>query len=226
MASQNSEKKEPLKLKIILPLLAIILILIGIFEMIHFSKSTYNPLTPLELSDSFSAYISKFKERDHFKFFVGQKKVTLLPGPSLSEFLQSVDGSELISSVDLTYNIPVFTNLVGEWVFNLKETDFRAQVPLPTLGEPIFDPSSLVVHFKSEVSEDKQSVLRDILKESLVGYQVTMDPTTQSSLESQSRQKVQELLQAWLKATYKNIPELKYTISFTGSKNSENNDEP
>ncbi len=226
MASQNSQKKEPLKLKVILPLVALILLLSALFAMIQVSKSPYTPMSTLELSESFSTYVAKFKERDHYKLFIGHKKVTLSPGAALDELLQEVEDRELISSIDFAYKIPIFSNLVGDWIFALKDNDFQAQVPLPSFGEATFDPATLQVNFKSELAEEKKAVFRTALKEKLVGYQFAMDPATQASLETESRQQVQIFLETWLKATYKNLPSFKYQITFTGSKNSGSPEEP
>ncbi len=226
MASQSSKEKEPLKLRIILPLLALIGLLSALFAILQLSKSPYSPMSTLELSESFSSYVAKFPERDHYKLFIGHKKVTLLAGPAITETLQYVEGHELISSVDLTYDIQVFINLAGDWVFNLKENDFQAQVPLPSFGEAVFDPTSLQVHFKTDLAEEKKSILRDVLKEKLVTYQVAIDPATQTALESDSHKQVQDFLESWLKAKYKNLPEFKYQVKFTGSKNSSSTEEP
>lgn len=226
MAAQNSNEKEPLKLRIILPLVALIVIFGAVLAVFNLSKSSFPSMSNLEFSHSFSTYVSKLKERDHYKLFVGHKKVVLSPGAALDELLQDVDGRELISSVSLTYNIPVHINLVGDWIFNLKENSLQAQVPLPSFGEPAFDPLSLQMVFKTELAEDKKSVLKDVLKEKFAGYRIAMDPTTQASLESESLQQVQSFLQSWLATTYKNLPDFKYQITFTGSKSSGSPEEP
>lgn len=226
MTSQNSNEKEPLKLRIILPLVALIVIFVGVFAVFHLSKSSFISMSNLELSHSFSTYVSKLGDHDHYRFFVGHKKVTLSPGPALDELLEDVDGREMVSSVNLTYNIPVYTNLVGDWIFILKENSLQTQAPLPSFGEPVFDPLSLQVNFKTDLTEDKKSVLRDVLKGNLSEYRIAMDPATQASLESESLQQVQSFLQNWLAKTYKDLPEFKYQITFTGSKSSGSSEEP
>ncbi len=219
MSKQTSDTKEPLNLKVILPLLAILVVLFGIVAIINLSRSPYVPMTTLELNSSFANYVSKFDEKDHYKLYVSLKKVALMPGPTLSNFLQGLEGAELISSVDLTYEIPIFINLVEDWVFLLKENEFQSQVPFPVFGEPLFEPSRLVLNFKSDLSEEKKSDLSHALKDRLSVYKVPVDPASQASLENESRLKVQEFIDTWLHSKFKNLPKFNYKISFTGSKN-------
>ncbi len=226
MQEQSANKKEPLNLKIILPLVAVILLLSAVSVWISLSKAPYSPMTTSEITESFSSYVAKIKDREHYKLFIGHKKVSLPLGPSLVEFLPGADGADLISGVGLTYEIPVYLNLGGDWIFTINENTFLAQAPLPTFGDPIFRPASLSVSFRSELSEEKKAVIRDTLKESLAAYRVEMDPISQANLELESREKAQDFLGAWLRMTFKNLPDFKYKVSFTGSKSAETPEEP
>lgn len=226
MSTQKSTEKEPAKLRIILPLVAVILLLTGLIAMINLSKSPFAPMTTPELNESFAGYISKLKSRDHYPLFVSHKKVIIPAGAALHDSLKDIEGSDLISNIELNYNIPVSINLTGDWLFTLKDTDFIAQGPFPLFGEAVLDSSQLQVTFKSELAEDKKAVLKDALKETLASYQMSMDATTQVALEQESHAKVQDFLESWLKSTFKNLPDLKYQIRFIGSKNSDNGDEP
>jgi hypothetical protein len=226
MNTAAEEKKEPLKLKIILPLLGAILLLSVIFFAFNWSKSSFSEVTTPELAGSFNSFVVNTENYDHFKLFVSQKHVTWEQGPSLSGFLQGIEGSDRVSSVALQYQIPVFINLGGEWLFNLQNPNLTVQAPMPTFGDAVLDPSSLEIKFKTNVSPEQETVIRETLKENLSSYRVALDSSSRASLEKESRLKVEELLNAWINNSYTRVPELKYQISFSGSKNSEFPEEP
>jgi hypothetical protein len=223
MQNPAPEEKEPLKLRIILPLIAVILLLTGIFAIINISKSTFEPMSGPEISASFNSFTAKNPDREHFKLFVSSKEVHWDQRPTLNELLQGIEGSDLVASVSMKYQIPVFINLVGDWIFAMKDNELQVQAPMPTYGEAVLDPTSLQINFTGELSEDQKSVLRETLKESLSAYQIEIDPQTQATLEKESREKLQDLLGKWMTSSFKNIPDLKYQITFSGSQ-SENPD--
>lgn len=227
MQQQKPEnKKEPLKLKVIFSLLG----LIGIFTVAYFAvnltKDSFAETTVPELVEDFHAEAKDQDNYDHYKLFVSQKPVTWEQGPSLEGFLKGLEGTENISSVTLNYQIPVFINLAGDWIFNLSGQKLAVQAPMPTFGDAVIDPNSLEVKFKSQVTPEQETLIRQTLKESLASYRVALDSTSRSSLEQESRIKVEGLISTWIKKKYSNVPDLTYQISFSGSENSEIPDEP
>jgi hypothetical protein len=228
MQQQNPEnnKKEPLKLKVILPLVGLIVILTGAYFALNLSKESFADTSVPELIEDFHTSAVKKQDYDHYKLFVGQKPVTWEHGASLEGFLNGLEGSENISSVSLNYQIPVFINLAGDWIFNISGQTLSVQAPMPTFGDAVLDPNSLQIKFKNQVSTEEEGLIRETLKESLASYRVTLDNTSRTNLEKESRIKVEELVSTWLKKTYSNVPDLKYQVSFSGSENTEATDEP
>lgn len=226
MPQSMDTKKEPLKLKIILPLLGLIVILIGAFFVLNLTKESFVDTTIPELVEDFHSSVLKNANYDHYKLFVSQKPVTWEQGPSLSGFLEGIEGSENISSVTLQYKIPVFINLAGDWIFNRNDQTLAVQAPMPTFGDAVLDAGSMQIKFKNQVSAEQETTLREALKENLASYRVALDNSSRNSLEEQSRLKVQELLERWINKSYSNVPDLKFQISFSGSQNSEVPEEP
>lgn len=226
MNSGSEEKKEPLRLKIILPLLAAILILSAIFYTVNLSKGSFADVTTAQLSSSFSSFVAHTEDYDHYKLFVSEKHVTWDQGPSLSGFLQGIERSDSVSSVGLNYHIPVFINLSGEWLFNLRSPNLDVRAPMPTFGDAILDPTSLQIKFKSAVTPEQEGVIRDTLKDRLSSYRVALDSGSRASLEKESRTKLEDLLNTWINKSYSRVPELKYQISFSGADGSENVEDP
>jgi hypothetical protein len=226
MAEAAEKKKEPIKLKIILPLAGAIIVLAIAYFVLNLSKSPFSETTTPQLVESFHSYAIKNKNFDHFKLFTSQKRVNWDQGPSLAGFLKDLDGSDKVSSVALSYQIPVFINLTGDWIFNLANSNLTVQVPMPTFGDAVLDASSLEIKFKSAVSPEQESLIREALKENLASYRVALDSSSRASLEQESRVKVQELLQVWLTKSFSKVPEIKYQISFSGSEASDFIEEP
>ncbi len=226
MNTAGEEKKEPLKLKIILPLVAAIFILSFAFFAVNWTKGSFSEVTTPQLSDSFNTFVANTENYDHYKLFVSEKNVTWDQGPSLAGFLKGIEGSDRISSVALQYQIPVFINLGGEWLFNLQSPNLLVQAPMPTFGDAVLVPSSLEVKFKSTVPPEQEAVIRDTLKDHLSSYRVALDSSSRASLEKESRLKLEGLLTDWINKSYSRVPELKYQISFSGSKGSDSAEEP
>lgn len=220
------QKKEPLNLKIILPLAGVILLLALVFVTINFSKSSYLEATTPQLVESFNSFALKNKSFDHFKLFVSEKSVTWEQGPSLAGFLQDLSGSEAISTVALGYQIPVFINLTGDWIFNKTDDELMVQAPMPIFGDAVLDPTTLQIKFKSSVTPEQESLIRETLTENLASYRVALDSSSRASLQQESRTQLQELLKNWLDKNYSNIPDIKFKISFSGSDDPEFPEEP
>lgn len=226
MQASSKEKIEPLKIKIILPLVALIMVLIGVFSFINYSPLPTADFDPAELHESFVDFAQKKSDFDRFKLFVSQKKVTWDQGPSLADFLDGVEGSQGIGSVSLEYQIPVFISLADDWVFSFANSVLTVLAPMPTFGEAMLNPGSLKITYKDPVTADQEAVIQNVLKENLMAYRVALDSESRNYLEDQSRVKVQEFLDEWLEKNFSAKPDLKYQISFSGSPGSERHEEP
>lgn len=225
MGLENQEEREPLKLKIILPLLGMILVCVLIFSLHNSSKFSIDQLSTVELTESFNAFVSDKSKNEPFRLFTSAKTVTWEQGPSLVGLLEGIKGQDAVSSISLKYQIPVYVTPGGDWVFSLGQGSLDIQAPSPTFGDAVLDPASLEISYKSELSSQEKEDLKELLKQNLSAYRVAIDKESRVLLESESRTRIQGLVEEWVSQSFDHPPALTYRVTFLGSE-TESADEP